>query len=149
MRIRPSLSSLIVSLSMTVDVHRKTMKKKLILSGIVGVLSIGIVGAADSDLILVRRELPPASNAFTLWTNALPQLKLPEDDGFRDVFMMACNLSTNMPVGEARRQLDTWLESRKEACALLRQGIALGQLEFPAFGADDYSKFDLSGFQAC
>jgi hypothetical protein len=135
-------------LSMTADVRQETMKKKLILSGIVGVLSMSMAGAADSDLTLVRRDLPPAGNAYTLWTNALPQLKLPGRWAPYDAFMLASNLSTNMPAGEARGQLDTWLESRKDAFALLRQGIALGQLQLPAFGVDDYfTKFDLSGLR--
>ena len=108
---------------------------------------MSMAGATDSDLTLVRRDLPPAGNAYTLWTNALPQLKLPEDDWLRDVFMLACNLSTNMPEGEARRQLDTWLESRKDAFALLQQGIALGQLQLPTFGVDDFTKFDLGGLR--
>lgn len=108
---------------------------------------MSMTGAADSDLTLVRRDLPPAGNAYTLWTNALPQLSLPKDGGLRDAFMLACNLSTNMPAGEARRQLDTWLESRKDAFALLRQGTALGQLQLPAFGVDDFTKFDLSGLR--
>ena len=123
------------------------MKKRLILSGIVAVLTVSMAGADNSSLTPVRRNLPPTSNAYTLWTNALPQLRLPEDDGLRDTFMLACNLSTNMPTGEARRQLDTWLESKKDAFALVRQGIALGQLQLPAFGVDDFTKFDLSGLR--
>jgi len=87
------------------EVRQEKMKKILILSGIIVVLTVSMAGADDSGLRPVRMDLPPGSNSYTLWTKALPQLRLPEDDGLRDTFVLACNLSTNMPMGEVRRQV--------------------------------------------
>lgn len=122
----------------------KVLKKVLIRSCAVGVLTMSVARAEDCVLRLVRRDLPPASNAYTLWTNALPQLRLPDDDGLRNGFRLASNLSTNMPEGDARRQLDAWLESKRDALKLLQQGIALGRLQLPAFVFDDFTKFDFA-----
>ena len=122
------------------------MKMRIIISVIIAVLALSTGGgASDVDLTFVRQDLPPASNAYSLWTNALPQLKLPDDIGLREAFMLACNLATNMPDSEARKQLDAWLVSKNEPLALLSQGIRLGQLQLPAFGVADFMKFDLSG----
>lgn len=128
-------------------VWQEKMKQKLILSGIVGLFLMRMAVAVDCGLTVVRKELPSAGNAYTLWAKALPQLRFPEDDGLFEAFIMAYNLKTNMPTGEVRRKLERWLELRKDAFVLLRQGIALGQLQFPAFGVDDFARFDLGGLR--
>jgi len=90
-----------------------------------------IAEACPDSLKLARKELPAEQNAYVIFTNALPELKLPDGNKLSDAYLLACTLSTNMPEGEARKQLDAWLESKKEPLALMSQGIALGQLQFP------------------
>ena len=126
------------------------MKKRNNIAGIVGVLLLSTAcRASDANLTLVRKDVPPASNAYTLWTNALPRMELPENDGLDEAFKLAYNLTTNMPEGEARNQLDAWLDSKKEPLALLSQGISLGQLQLPAFGVENIAEFYISNlFQA-
>jgi hypothetical protein len=120
---------------------------RFILFGLLGAAALGAAVQAADSLTPVRRELPPDRNAYTVWRNALPELRLNYGSKLYDAFTLACNLRTNMPEGEARRQLDTWLESKKAALARVSQGIALGQLELPPFSVEDISKADFSGLK--
>lgn len=123
------------------------MKRQIIVSGVVGILALSMVGrAADVDFTLVRRDLLPENNAYALLTNALPQLQMSYRNELYETFRLAGNLTTNMPVGEARAGLDAWLSSKTEALALLSQGIGLGQLQLPVFGVEDYEKFAPIGY---
>jgi hypothetical protein len=123
--------------------------KQSILLGILIALSLSTALYAAESLDPARIELPAEQNAYVIWTNVMPEIRLPEDRVAWDAaFMLACNLSSNMPAGEARKQLDAWLESRKKPLAIFAQGIALGRLQIPAFGLEDYfGKFNISGLR--
>ena len=100
--------------------------------------------ACPDSLKLARRELPAEQNAYVIFTNAMPEIKLPDDKALQDAYLLACTLSTNMPEGEARKQLDAWLESKKEPLALISQGIALGQFQFPDLGINEFTRYKFS-----
>ena len=94
-------------------------------------MHVGKTGARDIPVAYVRRELPAEQNAYPLWTNAMAQTVLPDDDVLKKAFHAANTLTNNMPEGPAGQLLADWLDARKEAIDLISKGVARGHLQFP------------------
>ncbi|MGI6098459.1 MAG: hypothetical protein GX174_06050 [Lentisphaerae bacterium] len=101
---------------------------------ILGSLAILATLARGAEVELADR--PPAAAPVVVesgsWTQTVALLQLPDDDVLREAFNQARNLSTNMPVGEARARLDQWLASKSAPLAQMTHLIRADKIELPA-----------------
>lgn len=104
-------------------------------------------GHATESYIFQRPTLPADQNAYTYWTNAIPELRLPQGDVLNAAFDQASNLSSNMPEGNAQNVLKVWLVSKKEPLGLFNKGITLGKFQFPVFSLHDFGTTHLAGLR--
>lgn len=84
----------------------------------------------------VQQQLPAEKNAYTLWTNAMPEMAVSFGDEIYEMVYKACDFYTPLSPDE-RKKFDAWLESRKKEILLIDKGIALDQLQVPFCGFDD------------
>ena len=78
-----------------------------------------------------REELPAEQNAYPLWTNVFAQLKEPKmSHELRSAFIDASAFKTNVSMDGIGAQLTEWLDSKREARALIDRALEM-RLQFP------------------
>jgi len=83
------------------------------------------------DMSYTRIEVPPEQNAYTLWTNALPQLKQPTNKCDRALLRDLGCFRKPLPPHDKLPRLRRMIDERSEALDLFARGTARGKFQLP------------------